>query len=299
MSTIAAMKRPRWKLRDDSILRDPTSDASSSRLSNRQAHLPELFALSTTQPPNAAQGYKRRCDVAEYATLTPDLGAFHTMGFSAVSQARIGVGKVDAPPLLSRNYECSEREKCNASSYSIATGEDRVIVVEKPEWKVPAESDTIVRNARGVLPENGSRRDLLVPTGTGMIGPETYDLVIDYGYSRQARKIPDGALTAVNLRPQSGILLEVKFFRGSYQHPDSEEYDCLDRSRPCSKDTDRTYPEADDDGTLRTASWSSRCGCVKERTLAHSSACPADHGANMQCTQLWPARGGTIFSPRP
>ncbi|KAL3206020.1 hypothetical protein MRX96_040466 [Rhipicephalus microplus] len=93
MSTIAAMKRRRWKLRDDSILRDSTSDASSSRLSNRQANLPELFALSTTQSPNADQGYKRRCDVAEYATLTPDLGAFHTMGFSAVSLARIGVGK--------------------------------------------------------------------------------------------------------------------------------------------------------------------------------------------------------------
>ncbi|KAL3206012.1 hypothetical protein MRX96_040459 [Rhipicephalus microplus] len=293
MSTIAAMKRRRWKLRDDSILRDPTSDASSSRLSNRQANLPELFALLTTQPPNADQ--ERRCDVAEYATLTPDLGAFQTMGFSAVSQARIGVGKVDAPPLLSRNYECSESEKCNESSYGVATGEDRVIVVEKDEWKVPTKSDTVVRNARGVLPENGSRRDLLVPTGTGMIGPEIYDLVIDYKFSRQAQKIQEGALAAVNLRPQSGILLEVRFFRGSHQHSDGEEYECLDRSRPCSNDTDRTYPEAGDDGTLRTASWSSRCGCVKERTPAYSSACPADHGANMQCTHLWTARGGLFF----
>ncbi|KAL3206019.1 hypothetical protein MRX96_040465 [Rhipicephalus microplus] len=91
-----------------------------------------------------------------------------------------------------------------------------------------------------------------------MIGPEIYDLVIDYKFSRQAQKIPEGALAAVNLRPQFGILLEVRIIRGSYQHSDGKEYDCLDRSRPCSKDTDRTYLEADDDGTLRTAPWSSR-----------------------------------------
>ncbi|KAL3196891.1 hypothetical protein MRX96_014979 [Rhipicephalus microplus] len=300
MSTALATKHRRWKPQDDSTLRHPTSDTSSSRLFNRQANLPELFALLTTQPPNADEVYKRHCDdVAEYATRTPDLGAFQTMGFSAVNQGRIGVGKIGAPPLFSRNYECPERGKCNASTYGVATGEDRVIVVEKPEWKVPTESDTVVRNARGVLPENGSCRDLLVPTGTGMIGPEIYDLVIDYKFSQQAQKIPEGALAAVNLRLQSGILLEVKFFRGSCQHPDGEEYDCLDRSRPCSNVTDRIYPEAGDDGTLRTASWSSRCGCMKERALTYSSACPADHGANMQCTHLWTARGGTIFLPRP
>ncbi|KAL3206005.1 hypothetical protein MRX96_040452 [Rhipicephalus microplus] len=210
----------------------------------------------------------RRCDVAEYATQTPDLGDFQTMGFSAVSQARIGVRKIGAPPLLSTNYEPSEREKCNASLYDVFTGEDRVIVVEKLQWKIPTESDTVVRNASGVLPENGWPQDVLVPTGIGMIGPEIYDLVIEYGFSRQARKIPQGVLAAVNLRPQSGILLEMRFFRGSHQHLDGEEYDCLDRSRPCSNDTNRTYPEAGDDGTLRTASWSSRCGCVKERCIA-------------------------------
>ncbi|KAL3206000.1 hypothetical protein MRX96_040447 [Rhipicephalus microplus] len=295
MSTIAAMKRRRWKLRDDSFLRDPTSDASSSRLSNRQAHLPELFALSTTQPPNADQGYKRHCDVAEYATQTPDLGAFQTIGFSEVSHRRIGVGKIGAPPLLSTNYERSEREKCNASLYNVFTGEDRVIVLEKPQRQIPTESDTVVRNASGVLPENGWPRDLLVPTGTWMIGPVKYDLVIDCGFSRQARKIPQGALPAVTLRSRSEILLEVRIFRGSYQHSDGEEYDCLDRSRPCSKVTDSTYLEADDDGTLRTASWSSRCGCVKERSIAYSSACPADPGANMQCPQLRTARKGLFL----
>ncbi|KAL3206008.1 hypothetical protein MRX96_040455 [Rhipicephalus microplus] len=272
MSTAVATKRRRWKLQDASTLRDPTSDASSSRLSNRQANLPELFALRTMQPPNADQDYKRRCDVAAYATQTPDLGAFQTIAFLAVSHRRIGVGKIGAPPLLSTNYENSEREKCNASLYDVFTGEDRVIVVEKPEWKVPRESDTVVRNASGVLPENGWPRDLLVPTGTGMIGPEIYDLVIDYRFFRQARKIPQGVLAAVTLRSRSEILLEVRIFRGSYQHSDGEEYDCLDRSRPCSKDTDRTYPEAGDDGTLRTAPWSSRCGCVKEASLTRRHA---------------------------
>ncbi|KAL3206017.1 hypothetical protein MRX96_040463 [Rhipicephalus microplus] len=276
MSTAVATKRRRWKPQDDSIFRGLTIDASSSRLSNRQVNLPELFALLTTQPPNADQ--ERRSDVAAYATQAPDLGAFQTIGFSE---------------------ERSEREKCNASLYDVFTGEDRIIVVEKQQWKIPTESDTVVRNASGALPENGRPRDLLVPTGTGMIGPEIYDLVIEYGFSRQARKIPQGVLAAVTLRSRSEILLEVRISRGSYQHSDGEEYDCLDRSRPCSEDTDRTYLEADDDGTLRTAPWSSRCGCVKERTLAYSSACPADHGANMQCTQLWTARGGTIFSPRP
>ncbi|KAL3194635.1 hypothetical protein MRX96_016096 [Rhipicephalus microplus] len=122
MLTAVATKRRRWKPQDDSTIRDPTGDASSSRLSNRQANLPELFALLTTQPPNADQEYKRRCDVAAYATQTPDLGAFQTMGFSAVSHGRIGVGKIGAPPLFSTNYECSEREKCNASSYDVVTG---------------------------------------------------------------------------------------------------------------------------------------------------------------------------------
>ncbi|KAL3206014.1 hypothetical protein MRX96_040461 [Rhipicephalus microplus] len=267
MSTAVATKRRRWKPQDASTLRDPTSDASSSRLSNRQVNLPELFALLTTQPPNADQGYKRRCDdIAEYATQTPDLGAFQTIGFSEVSHRRIGVCKIGAKPLLSTNYDRSERENCNASLYDVFTGEDRVIVVEKPKWKIPTESDTVVRNASGVLPENGWPRDLLVPTGTGMIGPEIYDLVvIEYRFSRQARKIPQGVLAAVTLRSRSEILLVVRISRGSYQHSDGEEYDCLDRSRPCSKDTDRTYLEADDDGTLRTASWSSRCGGVRER----------------------------------
>ncbi|KAH8036849.1 hypothetical protein HPB51_006118 [Rhipicephalus microplus] len=152
-----------------------------------------------------------------------------------------------------------------------------------------------MRNASGVLPENGWPRDLLVPTGTGMIGPEVYDLAIEYGFSRQALKSPQGVLAAVTLRSRSEIFLEVRIFRGSYQHSDSEEYDCLDRSRPCYKDTDRTYLEADDDGTLRTVSWSSRCGCVKERTIAYSSACPADHGANMQCTHLRTAKKGLFL----
>ncbi|KAL3206009.1 hypothetical protein MRX96_040456 [Rhipicephalus microplus] len=256
MSTVVGTKRRRWKPEDDSILRGLTIDASNSRLSNRQANLQELFALLTTQPPNADQ--ERRCDVAEHATQTPDLGAFQTIGFSEVSHRRIGVRKIGAPPLLSTNYERSEREKCNASLYDVFTGEDQVIVVEKQQWKIPTESDTVVRNASGVLPEIGWPRDLLVPTGTGMIGPEIYDLVIEYGFSRQARKIPQGVLAAVTLRSRSEIFLEVRIFRGSYQHSDGEEYDCLDRSRPCSKDTDRTYLDADDDGTLRTASWSSR-----------------------------------------
>ncbi|KAL3194634.1 hypothetical protein MRX96_016095 [Rhipicephalus microplus] len=141
----------------------------------------------------------------------------------------------------------------------------------------------VVRNARGVLSENGSPSDLLVSTGTEMIDPETYDLVIDYKFSRKAPTILEDTLAAVNLRPQSRILVEVRFFRGSYRHPDGEKYDCLDRSRPCSNDTNRTYPEPDDDGTLHSAPWSSKCGCIKERTIAYSSACPADHGANMQC----------------
>ncbi|KAL3206004.1 hypothetical protein MRX96_040451 [Rhipicephalus microplus] len=270
MPSAIATKHRNWKPQDDSILRGLTIDASSSRLSNRQANLPELFALLTTQPPNADQGYMRRCDVAKYATQTPDLGAFQTIGFSEVSHRRIGVRKIGAPPLLSTNYERSEREKCNASLYDVFIGEDQVIVVEKQQWKIPTESDTVVRNASGVLPEIGWPRDLLVPTGTGMIGPEIYDLVIENGFSRQARKIPQGVLAAVTLRSRSEIFLEVRIFRGSYQHSDGEEYDCLDRSRPCSEDTDRTYLDADDDGTLRTASWSSSLHAIQSPGITYS-----------------------------
>lgn len=246
--------------------------SSTQRPALPAAVLPRRKRTFQNSSPFARRGCRKLIKMNVAAALPKtrrkhgSLGAFQTANLSPLHQERLSVdNKIGVRPLLSRNSERSERKGCGASTSDVVTLEDQAIVIEKPEPKALAESDGVVRKARGVLSDNGASQDPPEPTDPERYGPSTddpeiYDLLVDsWCRLRQAWKILEDTLEAAILDPrlESRMLLEDTFFHVYYQHPDDDEYECLPWSLVTSDDTGRLYQEDGDGEPPHVASWPS------------------------------------------